>query len=145
MTQSRWWAAVLLVATFAAGATVGAVGVSAWRGPERDRPRPEGARQGRDGNRERGFASMLARELNLTPEQKDSVKAIVKRYEPAMREVMESTRPRIDSLRARIHADIQKVLTEQQRADFQRWVARTDSLGRHRGDRDRTKEKASER
>src|SRR3989304_5136258 len=103
LNRSKLWASLLRAGTFAAGATVGGVGVSALR--ERDDnggPPERGERQGEGGGerRERGsFTSVLTRGVNLTPEQRDSVRAILKGYEPAMRAVMESTRPAIDSLR----------------------------------------------
>ena len=128
VTKSQLWASVLLVATFTAGAVVGGGVTEAWR--ERNRPPRASAgggpeRNGRD--RERGFASMLTRELNLTPVQHDSVRAILRRYDPAFRAVMEGTRPKFDSLRALVHADIRKVLDEQQQTAFTRWRARIDS------------------
>jgi Spy/CpxP family protein refolding chaperone len=142
LNQSKVWATVLLVVTFLAGATVGAVGVSALGGRD---TRSAQSRTERSDRRpgERGFTGQLTRELSLTPEQRDTVRNILRRYEPAMRAVMESTRPTFDSLRAEIHAEIARVLTAEQRETFRLWSARTDSVARKR--RQDQKEKGRER
>jgi Spy/CpxP family protein refolding chaperone len=49
-----------------------------------------------------------------------------------MRAVYDGMRPKFDSLRAQVHADIMKVLTDDQKAAFQRWSARMDSVARNR-------------
>ena len=116
LTRSRLQAAILLVATFAAGAVVGGAASAAWgRGPDSRR-------------RDHGFAAVLQRELTLTPSQRDSVQAILRRYDPEMRAVWDAMRPRFDSLRAKIHADIDRGLDRQQQAAFRRFSARQDSI-----------------
>ena len=148
LNQSKLWASLLLLGTFLAGATVGGVGVSALRERRddgRDRERTaERQRPGGGGGERRSFTSQLTRELNLTETQRDSVRAILKRYDPAMRNVMESTRPAVDSLRRLIHAEITQVLTDEQRVAFQVWGARQDSLWqkRQREQREREKDRA---
>lgn len=129
VTKSQLWASVLLVATFAAGAVVGGGVMSAWG--DRGRSQPERPRQDRERG-ERGFSATLKRELNLTDVQHDSVRVILRRYDPAFRSVMEGTRPRFDSLRALVHADIKRVLDDGQKTAFEKWVARTDSSAARR-------------
>ena len=41
-------------------------------------------------------------------------------------------RPKFDSLRALVRADIMQVLTDDQKAAFKRWTAKNDSLARNR-------------
>jgi Spy/CpxP family protein refolding chaperone len=121
ITKSQLWASVLLISTFAAGAVVGGGAVSAWgdrRPNPSERPRNPG---------DRGFSGTLKRELNLTDAQRDTVRAILRRYDPAFKSVMEGTRPKFDSLRALVHADIKRVLTDEQKTAFEKWVARMDS------------------
>jgi Spy/CpxP family protein refolding chaperone len=133
VTKSQLWASVLLISTFAAGAVVGGGVMSAWgdRGPRpSERPRNAG---------ERGFSGTLKRELNLTDAQRDSVRAILRRYDPAFRAVMEGTRPTFDSLRALVHADIRRVLTEEQKTAFEKWVARMDSSTARRRETERNR------
>jgi len=121
LTKSQLWATVLLLSTFAAGAVVGGGAASLWGQRNRVAPRQS------ENRGSRGFAATLRRELNLSEAQHDSVRAIVRRYDPAFRSVMEGTRPHFDSLRALVHADIRRVLDTQQQDAFARWVARTDS------------------
>jgi Spy/CpxP family protein refolding chaperone len=131
MTGKQFGAAALLVATFAVGVVTGKVS-DRWGEPDRA-PRAERRAPRQSGNGERrDFVSRLQRELDLTPAQRDSVKAIVKKWDPAMRSVWDGMRPKFDSLRALVHADIAQVLTDEQNVAFQRWIARMDSVTRKR-------------
>jgi Spy/CpxP family protein refolding chaperone len=129
--QSRLWAGLLLAATFGAGAMVGGA-ISATRNGDDEAAAASRGERRDEGRRERGFAAQLTREVDLTQEQHDSVRAIIKRYDPAMRAVWESTRPRFDSLRREIHGEIMLVLTAEQRQAYQEWRARRDSISRKR-------------
>ena len=131
VTGKRLGAVAFLVATFAVGAVAGRA-TSRWGDRDHDR-RPEG-RQGQGGQDRQGgrFVNALQRELNLTPVQRDSVQAILKRYDPKMRAVWNGMRPTFDSLRAQVHADITQLLTDDQKAAFRRWSARQDSAARKR-------------
>ena len=135
VTGKQLGAVVLLVATFAVGAVVGR-GSSRWGAGAAD----PGSRSDRRSGGRGGFLNTLQHELNLTPGQRDSVQTILKKWDPAMRAVWESTRPKFDSLRALVRADIVQVLTPDQKAAFQRWSTRQDSVARNRsreGDRGR--------
>ncbi len=125
LTRKQFGAAALLVATFAVGAVAGRAS-SRWG--DRDRGTRQDGRPGQGGR----FVNTLQRELNLTPVQRDSVQAILKRYDPKMRAVWDGMRPKFDSLRAQVHADIIQILTDDQKAAFQRWSARMDSAARKR-------------
>lgn len=131
VTKSQLWASVLLVATFAAGAVVGG-GVHSMMG-DRDRTERRSDRAPRDRG---GFSATLKRELNLTEAQHDSVRAILRRYDPEFRSVMEGTRPKFDVLRARVHADIRQVLNQDQKEAFEKWAARMDSSAARRRAKD---------
>jgi len=112
--QSKAFAIGLLVAVFVAGLALGAVG-SHWRlahgGPPRRDPRM-------------GYVDRLARDLQLTDVQRDSVSAIIRRYDPQMRAIFASVRPQMDSLRGHLANDIRAQLTPQQQAIHQRLLER---------------------
>lgn len=139
LTRSQLWATVLLVSTFAAGAAVGGGAVSVWGN------RNQAARRTSDNRGPRGFAATLKRELSLSETQHDSVRSILRRYDPAFRSVMEGTRPQFDSLRALVHADIRSVLDMQQQDAFTRWVARTDSATARRREREAQRDNKKEK
>jgi Spy/CpxP family protein refolding chaperone len=123
-------AALVLVAAFSVGAITGRTSTAWWRSNRGPSPgQREGGERRPPGGR---FVATLERELKLTPTQRDSVQAIVKAYDPKMRAVYDGMRPKFDSLRAQVHADIMKVLTDDQKAAFQRWSARMDSVARNR-------------
>ncbi|MSR06823.1 MAG: hypothetical protein EXR93_07150 [Gemmatimonadetes bacterium] len=125
VTKSRLWATVLLISTFGAGAVVGGGATKVWR----DRHPPERSQADRGPrDRERGFVATLSRELNLSETQKDSVKTMLRKYDPAFRAVMDGTRPKFDSLRGLVHADIKGVLDREQQDGFTRWAAHMDSV-----------------
>jgi hypothetical protein len=140
ITRSQWWATLLLVLTFGAGAVAGGLATDEWRDRGRG-PRPSEP-PGRAG---RSFSSFLTQRLGLDSTQRDSVRAILKRYEPAMRQAMEDMRPRLDSIRTRIHEDIMLVLTDSQRVEFQKVAPLWNQPPERRRsrDRDRDKEKAN--
>ncbi len=70
----------------------------------------------------------LDRELKLTPTQRDSVRAILRTWDPAMRAAWDDMRHKFDSLRPLVRADIRQVLTDDQKAGFRRWTAHADSV-----------------
>ncbi len=123
--KSKLWAIGLLVAAFAAGVAVG-VASTAWG--ERDRDHGRGRPR-----QEVSYLDRLDRNLKLTPVQRDSVAAILKRYDEPMREMwetpaMRSARQRLDSMRLRVRAEIGTVLDQDQRQQFQVMNQRMDSL-----------------
>ena len=126
VTRKQFGAAALLLVTFAAGAVTGRAS-HRWTGGSRQRSETGERARGSGGQRHGGIVATLQRELNLTPGQRDSVQVIVRRWDPVMRSVYDGMRPRFDSLRALVRADIAQVLTADQKAAFQRWSARMDS------------------
>lgn len=131
-SQSKLSAVGLLAAMAAAGFAAG-FATSSFAG-------------GRRGNgRERpSWSSRLTAELQLTPAQSDSVRAILRYHRGEMRAVFESARPRMDSVRHRINDEIRAVLTPDQQRTYEqllqrereraeRW--RADSAGHDRSGR----------
>jgi Spy/CpxP family protein refolding chaperone len=127
MTRSRLGAAALLVATFVFGALVGgAVTSLADREGHRTRsnhPRPS-------------YVERLGADLELTDAQKDSVRAVLERHQPAMDSLWESIRPQFQSERQAIRTQINALLTPEQQAKYAT-LQRQDSLRRAEGERSR--------
>lgn len=127
MTRSRTGAAVLLVATFVFGGLVGGAATSmADRRSHRnrsDRPRPS-------------YVERLGADLGLTDIQKDSVRAVLDRHQPAMDSLWESIRPQFQSERQSIRIQINALLTPEQQAKYAE-LQRQDSLRRAEGERSR--------
>jgi Spy/CpxP family protein refolding chaperone len=112
LKQSPGWAVATLLAIFVAGGLVG-WGIGTRTGHRGD----GGPRWGR--GREGGVHSFLKRELDLTPAQEDSVRAIFARHRPQMEALWRQMRPRFDSVRAEIVTEISGQLTPTQRTKFQ--------------------------
>jgi hypothetical protein len=107
LNRSKIWAVGLLAAVFAAGAIAGwAAQAAADGGPRRPRRGPD------------AMVDRLARELALTPAQQESVRAVFARHRGEMDAIWRTVRPRMDSLRAVMHAEITAQLTDAQRARF---------------------------
>jgi len=68
----------------------------------------------------------LRRELDLTPAQEDSVRAIFERHRPQMEALWRDMRPRFDSLRAAVEAEIAAQLMPSQRTRFEAMRKRMD-------------------
>lgn len=127
LNSSKTRAVVLLAATFAAGAAVGAGGRALWvryaSAAAPDRPR------GID-----RMMSDLDDELRLTPPQHDSVRAIVQRHFTRMSTAWETVRPRFDSMRAQMDSEVSLHLTPEQEVKYRDHVTRY----RHQRDQDRS-------
>ncbi|HEU4648576.1 MAG TPA: periplasmic heavy metal sensor [Gemmatimonadales bacterium] len=110
MMSSRARAVVLLSATFLVGLVVGLVG-GRWirRGPF-DRPsgRPTPV----------AMADRLSRRLDLRPEQRDSVRAILERHRPTMDSLWSEFRPRIRAVEESLQREIAAQLDPAQQEKF---------------------------
>jgi Spy/CpxP family protein refolding chaperone len=125
ITRRRITVAVLLAAIFALGAAAGRFS-SAWTSHDNNPIRSDRSpRAGPPGAR---FVATMERELKLTPMQRDSVQAILRKWDPAMRGVWDAMQVKFDSLRVLVRADIRQVLTDDQKAAFQRWTVHADSV-----------------
>jgi Spy/CpxP family protein refolding chaperone len=122
-SQSRAWAAALLVAVFLAG---GATGWAVSRATLVMPPRGGGPD---------ALTSYLARRLNLDAAQQDAVRAVLTRHHTEMESIMSSVRPRLDSLRTTVRAEITAQLTPPQRERYARLLAelehQRDERARH--------------
>lgn len=118
--KSKLWATGLLVAAFAAGVAAG-VASTAWG------DRHEGDRRGRQ-REQVGYLDRLNHDLQLSPAQRDSVSAILKRYDEPMRELWRRGRQQVDSMRLLVRTEIDAVLNPEQQARYQIMNQRLDSL-----------------
>ena len=121
--RSKAWALGLLAAVFAAGIAAG-WGLQAWA-ESREGRRPGGGRRGPD-----AMVAYLARELDLTPPQRDSVRAVFARHRSEMEAIWREVHPRLDSLRAVMNREISAQLAPDQQARYQRLIAELEH--RHR-------------
>jgi flagellar basal body-associated protein FliL len=122
MNRSKILALALLAAVFVAGGIVGIAASGAWRGHRAsvaDRRPPRETTS---------YADRLQREVNLTPAQHDSVEQIVTGYQGHMDRIWAEIRPRMDSLRDDIRAQIMMVLDSTQQARYRALIARSDSI-----------------
>jgi Spy/CpxP family protein refolding chaperone len=109
MISSTRRAAVLLLVTFVLGIAVGAAAMG-YRSRMPSSPPTRG--------RTAWYLDHLKRNLDLTPVQQDSVKAVLDRYTPAMDSLMSEIRPRLDSVRTAMRADIARFLDPKQQKEY---------------------------
>ncbi|HMA42696.1 MAG TPA: periplasmic heavy metal sensor [Gemmatimonadales bacterium] len=119
--RSRVWAVALLAAVFVAG---GAGGWALGRHHSGGAPR---------GGSPDAIAAYLARRLDLTPVQQDSVRAVFVRHHAEMQTIWGAVRPRLDSLRAAVRTEVNAQLTPDQQARYARLLA---DLEHQRGERE---------
>jgi len=124
--RSKLSAVALLAVVFLAG---GAAGWLLSEGTDHgDRPRGRGPD---------AMVAYLTRELKLTPAQADSVRAAFARHRPEIQALWAQTRPRFDSIKAVVRAEIDAQLTAEQRAQHQRLVEEAEH--HRRGDSTKAK------
>ena len=112
--QSKAFAIGLLLAVFLAGIGLGSAGshwLRARTAPQRRDPRVT-------------YADRLARDLGLSTVQRDSVAAVLRRYDPQMRALFTGVRTQMDSLRHSMRDDIRAQLTTEQMAAYERLMER---------------------
>ena len=110
MISSTRRAAVLLLSTFVLGIGTGA-GFMAYRMRTLQPPPAQG--------RAAWYLDNLKRNLDLTPVQQDSVKAVLDRYTPAMDSLMSEIRPRLDTVRTAMRAEIAQFLDPRQQKEYE--------------------------
>src|SRR4029077_9910377 len=116
---SRGWVLAAFLVTFLAGAAVDH-GIAALH-----RRGPWGVTRAGGGARP-NLVSLLTRELDLSPVQQDSARAIFARHRCDLRDIWRTAHPRFDSLRARVDSELSAVLNPDQRAKFQTLAGRHD-------------------
>jgi hypothetical protein len=119
--RSKLSAVALLAAVFIAG------GAAGWL--LRESAGHDGRGRGRGPD---AMVAYLSRELKLTPAQTDSVRAIFARHRPEIEALWGQVRPRFDSIKTVVRAEIDAQLTPDQRAKHQRLVEEAEH--HHRGD-----------
>ncbi|MGH7673431.1 MAG: periplasmic heavy metal sensor, partial [Gemmatimonadales bacterium] len=119
--RSKLAALALLAAVFVAG------GAAGWGARESTDHRGRGRGRGPD-----AMVNHLDRELDLSPAQRDSVRAIFARHHPEIEALWAQVRPRFDSIKARVRAEISGQLTADQQTRYQRLLE--DAEHRRRGD-----------
>ncbi len=115
MNRIRAGALALLIVVFAAGVAVG------WGGRRWTHAGP--APRYREA---RAMVDFLTKELNLSSAQQDSVRAILRRHRPELDTLWHLVHPRMDSLRAVMHREIDAQLTTSQRTRYHALVARVE-------------------
>jgi hypothetical protein len=128
MTRSRFGAAALLIAAFVLGGLVGGAATSM---ADRQSQKSRGDRPPRP-----SYVERLGAELGLSDAQKDSVRSVLERHQPAMDSLWESIRPLLQSERQAIRTQISALLSTEQQAKYAA-LQRQDSLRRAEGDRSR--------
>ncbi len=75
----------------------------------------------------RAIRAELTRQLHLTPAQADTIDSIMNRRSGEFRALRAEIRPRVQQLVDDVHANIERVLTPGQRAEFRRLQPTADS------------------
>lgn len=124
MTKSTRTATLLLLAAFALGAVAGIGGVALYHRPWGMGPgHPPGSS---------GYLARLAKDLDLSPVQRDSVGAILDRYEPRMDSIWQDIRPKFETLRGELRSDINAQLTPDQQRRYAELLERQDARRRNK-------------
>lgn len=123
MMPPRRSALLLLLAAFLTGGGVGLL-VGRQLGDPDPRPR-RSAGAG-------GHLTRLTRQLDLSAEQRDSVRAVLDRYQPGFDSVWAASRPRYETLRTRVRSDIRAQLRPEQQARYDSIIGRQDAEQRRR-------------
>lgn len=119
MSHSTRSAVLLLVAAFLLGGVAGGA-IATFAFP----PASHGEGRGHDPER---YQRMLNRELDLTPGQQDSVRAILALHRPAMDSLWQEMAPRVETLRGIIRSEIARQLTPAQQEKFDKMNQRIDA------------------
>jgi Spy/CpxP family protein refolding chaperone len=129
--KARLWIIFSFVAVLAAGIVGGLFLGRSW-------PRGGGAKAFRPGPPP--SLDQLAKDLELTPAQKEEIGKIFERNEERIKELRSQIHARLGEVRERLKTEIENVLTPQQREKFnallERHMQREREARRHDPDRD---------
>lgn len=114
LNRSKLTAVLLLVGVFAVGAAAGVLGDNLVRHHARPTEHPS-------------YVDRLQHDLGLTPVQRDTVEKILNQYGSQMRDLWNQVRPRVDTMRTQIRAQIATVLDDHQREEYRAMLAKADS------------------
>ena len=73
------------------------------------------------------YVELVNHEVGLTPAQRDSVRAVLRRHHDAMKQIFSAVEPRIDSLKETIRAEVRSHLTPEQTRAYDKLTARLDA------------------
>jgi Spy/CpxP family protein refolding chaperone len=126
-SRARVWFSLFVLAVFCVGLAVGLV-----LGRRMDAPRgdggmfvgPPGARGGPAGRGRGILIERLARELELSPEQKTRVRAILDARRPRVEAFQRDIAARAEQEQRDLQTEVRGVLTPEQQQRFDRWVER---------------------
>lgn len=118
MKGSRSKAVFLLASAFALGVLSGAGGMAV---AERRTPMPRGGRG------TAAYLERLAGTLDLSSVQRDSVRAVLDRHAPAMEAIFNEVRPRMDTVRQAVRAEVRQHLTEAQLMKYEEMLRHDDA------------------
>lgn len=121
----RWRMAFFGLVILLAGITIGAAGTLLVV-----RPEPPGPPRDPDV----AVAMMMGRfrnELQLTPDQMNAIRAVLRERMQRLHEIREQARPEIESQLEALKSEIDAVLTEEQRGRWQRIVSRLEGEFRY--------------
>lgn len=129
MHSEKRSAAFLLVAMAVLGLTVGIGGtvVAAHQGVGRLHYHAERPQRGPN-----EYLDKLTRDLELTAEQRDSISSILERQRGDIDAIWREVRPRFDSLRTNVRAEMRVLLNPDQQARFDE-ISRQNDQRRNRG------------
>jgi Spy/CpxP family protein refolding chaperone len=122
-TSPRAAAALLIVGALIAGIVLGIAGDRAWMHYHR----PTGPRLDR-------LVEHLDHELHLTPQQKEAIRQIVQRRRARIEAIAANMRPQMRQEIESTNAEIEKVLTPEQRQKFESLSQRMRQHHRGRGE-----------
>ena len=108
-TSPRLVAALLIAGALVAGVVLGVAGDRAWMHWHRNSPRAPHLDR---------LVEHLDRTLDLTPQQRESVKQIIDRHRQRIEAISASVRPQMRQEIDSTNAEIEKILTPEQRTKF---------------------------
>jgi Spy/CpxP family protein refolding chaperone len=112
--KDKFFVIAAFVLTFAAGVFTGALVLRQFGGPPPMRPR-----MAHEPGRPRGFMlEKLKPRLNLSATQSQAVEQIIAKYEEQLRQHFRQTRPQAHQIIRQMTAEIDSVLTPEQRQKF---------------------------
>ena len=129
--NARWIGTVLLLVTFVAGALAGAASERVMRA---DDPQPQRQRGGdmRGGSRRLLLDERFANELQLSTEQRAQIRTIMDKRDEQAKKVWSEAEPRLHAVGEETRAEIQKVLTPEQRVKLEAEIARRHTAWKDR-------------
>lgn len=115
--RSKTSASLMLVLTFLLGAVAGAIALHLYQSHFKNL---DGRQAGHQGPHD--IVEEMGRNLKLNPDQKDKLKIIIQQSRERYRALSTQFRPQYDVIRNETNEQIRKILTEEQKATFERTI-----------------------